>query len=330
MRRAIILLAVLGLGLLTSIVVDFQITKVPVQLTASANVGSSLGIDWVCGMNTTTTVGQSVKLNPIISGGAPPYTYQWYYTPYPNGEPMPSSVSSSFTFTPTSSGFYTISVRVKDSLDNEAYFVGLPSGIWVTVFAKSEMSSSVPKAPVISILSPRENSVYNHVIALNFSLQTSGEFENPYEANHKAWWEVTELSYSLDGKANVTLAGNTIAALGSGNITLNGIPAGNHSIVMYAKRAIYYGIYFGGAYDSFSSALVYFTVNSTSQIISELSPENSETPNQEPFPTTWIAAIVTSAIVVSAGVWQYFFRKKKASRQMAIKTLKALVFRVFS
>jgi hypothetical protein len=57
-------------------------------------------------------VGQSKTLSAIVSGGTPPYTYQWYI----NGSAVSGATSSSYTFTPTSPGLYIISVTVTDAV----------------------------------------------------------------------------------------------------------------------------------------------------------------------------------------------------------------------
>jgi len=144
-------------------------------------------------------------------------------------------------------------------------------------------SFSAPEPPAITILSPIKNSCYSDSVALTFTLQTSGEFPNPYDTSSNASWGVEEFRYSLDGNANVTISGETIEGVG-GNTTLTGLPAGNHSIVVYAKRWLYYGLYYGGTYDSFSSSAVQFTVTAHQQqnniTSSENNPANSASQTQ--------------------------------------------------
>jgi len=55
-------------------------------------------------------LGQSVTFQSTVSGGTPPYTYQWHL----NDITIPSATSNDWTFTPTSTGFYTIYVNVMD------------------------------------------------------------------------------------------------------------------------------------------------------------------------------------------------------------------------
>ncbi len=88
------------------------------------------------------TIDQPVHFSAVVSNGAPPYTFQWYYRQYyvgsaigdfyPIGDTMMGSDSQNFTFTANSTGHYLISVGVWDSAGAEGYFMSLPNpGIWV-------------------------------------------------------------------------------------------------------------------------------------------------------------------------------------------------------
>jgi hypothetical protein len=57
-------------------------------------------------------LGQSVLFTSTVSGGSPPYTsYQWFQ----NGSSVPGVTSNSWTYTPATSGTYTIYLNVTDS-----------------------------------------------------------------------------------------------------------------------------------------------------------------------------------------------------------------------
>ncbi len=60
--------------------------------------------------STVITLGQSVDFTSTVSGGTPPYTYQWYV----NDTEVSGANSSSWTFTPTSTGYYLVSLKVAD------------------------------------------------------------------------------------------------------------------------------------------------------------------------------------------------------------------------
>lgn len=57
---------------------------------------------------------QSVTFTSSVSGGTSPYTYQWYL----NGNPVSGATSSSWTFTPPSTGTYYVYLKVTDSMSS--------------------------------------------------------------------------------------------------------------------------------------------------------------------------------------------------------------------
>jgi outer membrane protein assembly factor BamB len=60
----------------------------------------------------TMNVGQSQLFTSSVSGGSSPYSYRWYL----NGTQVSGATSSSWTFTPSSAGSYTVYVKVTDSV----------------------------------------------------------------------------------------------------------------------------------------------------------------------------------------------------------------------
>jgi hypothetical protein len=78
--------------------------------TVTVNVAPTVSItpaSW------TMDVGQSRTFNSSVSGGALPYSYQWYL----NGSLVSGATSSSWTFKPTSTGVYEIYVKTTDALN---------------------------------------------------------------------------------------------------------------------------------------------------------------------------------------------------------------------
>jgi len=67
-------------------------------------------------LSASILIGDSVTFTSTVSGGTSPYTYQWYL----NGNPVPGATSSSWTFTPTSTGIYYIYLKVTDANDTTA------------------------------------------------------------------------------------------------------------------------------------------------------------------------------------------------------------------
>ena len=90
------------------------------------------------------------------------------------------------------------------------------------------------------------------------------------------------MGYSLDGKANLTIRGNT---------TLNGLESGLHNITVYATD-VYREVW--------ASETVYFNLT-----------QESETP-PEPFPTVMVAASTALAVTIGASIAFYFTRVRRA------------------
>jgi hypothetical protein len=152
---------------------------------------------------------------------------------------FPGATSSTFKFVESTPGTYEISCEVTDSMNNSQGLGPMPLYVYVLASPDSSpapsQSFSAPEPPTITILSPIKNSCYSDSVALTFTLQTSGEFPNPYDANSNASWGVQEFSYSLDGNANVTISGETMDSMGA-NITLTELAVGNHTLVVYGER----------------------------------------------------------------------------------------------
>jgi hypothetical protein len=67
-------------------------------------------------MSASILVGQQLTFTSTVSGGTPPYTYQWYL----NGEPVAGANSTSWTFKRTAPGIYYVFLKVTDAKGNTA------------------------------------------------------------------------------------------------------------------------------------------------------------------------------------------------------------------
>jgi PKD repeat protein len=61
-------------------------------------------------------VGQSTAFTSTVSGGITPYSYQWYL----NGSSVSGATSSSWAFSPTAPGTYSVYLKVTDKNGNTA------------------------------------------------------------------------------------------------------------------------------------------------------------------------------------------------------------------
>jgi len=87
------------------IILKAVFTAIPPTLSASINP-----------LSASILVGQSVTFTSTVSGGYPPYTYQWYL----NGNPVSGATSDTWTFTPTESGIFYVYLKVTDAKGNTA------------------------------------------------------------------------------------------------------------------------------------------------------------------------------------------------------------------
>jgi hypothetical protein len=127
--------------------------------------------------------------------------------------------------------------------------------------------------PKISYLSV-ENKTYTETdVPLNFTVNGN----------------ISQVTYSLDGKDNITIPGNT---------TLTGLPTGPHNVTLYAHDV---------AGNTGASETVTFTV-----------VNESET---EPFLIVVLVAVVLAAIFVGAGLTVHF--KKRNHQQTLVSTATA-------
>jgi hypothetical protein len=64
----------------------------------------------------TIDLDQYIVFTSSVSGGTPPYTYQWYV----NGSAVAGANESSWTFTPSAIGYYLVHLNVTDNVGGEA------------------------------------------------------------------------------------------------------------------------------------------------------------------------------------------------------------------
>ena len=135
-------------------------------------------------------------------------------------------------------------------------FFFLPVKAWST---PHELDGFIPST--VRIISP-QNITYTDDVPLTFTVSGGGfEPNSPYSA-YQLWGG--GYSYSLDGKANVSITGNT---------TLTGLNTGAHWIVIYAHYYVACGQLVGPFSDS-NVEPTYFRVTSTTPTLSIQEPQN--------------------------------------------------------
>jgi len=83
---------------------------------ASVTVNPALSVSISPAPSVVLDLGQSVTFTSIVSGGTPPYSYQWFL----NNNPVSGATSTTWTFTPSTTGVYTVYLNVTDSGDPTA------------------------------------------------------------------------------------------------------------------------------------------------------------------------------------------------------------------
>jgi len=93
-------------------------------------------------------VSESVQFTSTVSGGYPPYIYQWYL----GGIAVPEATSSNWTFTPATSGIYYVHLKVTDLLGKTTE--SETARITVTSIAVGGYSFPIEKFTIATPLTP--------------------------------------------------------------------------------------------------------------------------------------------------------------------------------
>ena len=225
-------------------------------------------------------VNQPFQIAATVSGGTPPYTYQWYTKWFPPWEPgmdpeqyrassgreiaVPGAISATFWFTPTIEGIYWIAVGISDSAGQSvSHYPSIQPFQLIVHNTNPQLSPSpspIPPPPTVTLLSPENKNYTSNAIPLNFTLSEPAEW----------------IGYSLDGQAKITINGNT---------TITGLSSGLHTITVYAN-------------DTFGNVGASQTINFT-------------IPKPEVFPTTLAVVSIVSVAVVGVALLVYFKKRKR-------------------
>jgi hypothetical protein len=160
------------------------------------------------------------------------------------------AIAGNTTLTGLFDGTYTLTVSAKDAAGN----VGTSETVYFAIDTTS---------PSFTVLSPENKTYAATEVPLNLTVDEAA----------------SQITYSLDGQGNATIAGNT---------TLAGLSTGAHNLTVYVTDS---------AGNTGASETIYFSI--------------------EPFPTTLVAtaAVVSVAAVVGTGLLLYFRKGEKMNRK---------------
>lgn len=117
----------------TSNTITVSVIRIPVNVTITSNSGAKIN------------VGQTAQFTASASGGSSSFSYQWYS----NGSPIEGATSSTFAFSSSNAGEYSIYVVAQDSLDSSNQAIS--NTITVTVVNPVAVSITTTSANTISV-----------------------------------------------------------------------------------------------------------------------------------------------------------------------------------
>jgi hypothetical protein len=131
---------------------------------ATITVNAALSVT-ISPTSVTLDVGQSQTFTSTVSGGASPYSYQWYL----DGSAVSGATSSSWTFPPSSSGSYSVYVNVTDGVGFRA-----KSNV-ASITVKTAPPPPTPVGGVAAIITPKplkslDNTYKKPLISFSFIL----------------------------------------------------------------------------------------------------------------------------------------------------------------
>jgi len=156
-------------------------------------------------LSASILVGQSVTFTSTVSGGQPPYNYQWYL----DGSPVSGATSSTWTFIPSSVGNYLVRLRVTDNYTSVAWSNNAPVSVGPNVSVSIYPTSVIMDVGQVQVFSSTVSggtSPYFCQWFLNGS-QVSGatspawSFSPTLPGNYTITLQVTD-SASLTGNSN--------------------------------------------------------------------------------------------------------------------------------
>jgi len=150
--------------------------------------------------------------NSSVSGGTWPYSYQWYL----NDNPISGANSSSWTFTSTSTGSYTVYVKITDSI-----------GIQTTSNIADVTVRSTHDVAVTNVTSSKTVVGQGFSTSINVTVADEGSYNETF--NVTAYVNATSIA-----SQSVTLSSGTSTTI-TFNWNTTGFAKGNYTISAYAS-----------------------------------------------------------------------------------------------
>ncbi|MGB8781106.1 MAG: CARDB domain-containing protein [Candidatus Bathyarchaeia archaeon] len=164
----------------------------------------------------TLIVGQPQLFTSIISGGTSPYTYQWYS----NGSAVQDATSTSWTFTPTSAGPFTVYMEVHDGAGAQA----------TSNTATATVNPGTHDIAVTNVASSKTVVGQGFSVNVTVTVANQGDFTETFNVTGY-------VNAAIIGSENVTLpAGNSPTVTFTWNTT--GLFYGNYTLSAYAEPVL--------------------------------------------------------------------------------------------
>jgi outer membrane protein assembly factor BamB/PKD repeat protein len=178
---------------------------------ASVTVNGALSIS-VTPSSAIIDIGQSTLFTSSVTGGTSPFAYQWYL----NGAAVSGATVSSWTFTPNSTGAYTVYLNVTDNVG----FIAKSNIATVTV----NQTPTVTISPTSAVMDVNQSKLFTSSISggtLSFAYQWYLNGAAAPGATNFNWTFVPSFSGSYNIYVNVTDAVGFTAKSNTSAVTVN-------------------------------------------------------------------------------------------------------------
>jgi len=172
-------------------------------------------------LSVSILVGQSITFTSTVSGGVPPYSYQWFL----NGSAVSGATSATWTFTPSTAGTYIVHLRVSDSAGNVAV------SETATVLVAPQLTVSI--SPMSASLLVGQTITFTSTVSGGFSPYCYQWYLNgaPVSGATSPTWTFTPTTSGIYYiQLKVTDAKGNIAQSDAARIAVATVPVGGYSI----------------------------------------------------------------------------------------------------